>query len=82
MNKEEYKELLLQRISEEILFFNFIKIMNSDDVSVRDIINIIHPNIHYKRLWYILEKWSNRGIYNYGVALDMGWLEVDDLPNK
>ena len=32
-------------------------------------------NVSYKQLMYYLEKWSNRGIYNYGVSLDLGWFE-------
>ena len=32
-------------------------------------------NVPYKQLLYYLEKWSNRGIYNYGVSLDLGWFE-------
>jgi hypothetical protein len=30
--------------------------------------------MHYKRAWYLLEKWSNKGWYEYGVTLDLGWL--------
>ena len=32
-------------------------------------------NVPYKQLLYYLEKWSNRGIYDYGVSLDLGWFE-------
>lgn len=30
--------------------------------------------IHHKRAWYLLEKWSSKGWYDYGVCLDLGWL--------
>ena len=30
-------------------------------------------NIPYKQLMYYLEKWSNIGLYDYGVSLDLGW---------
>jgi hypothetical protein len=26
-----------------------------------------------KRKWYILEKWARRGIYDYGVSVELGW---------
>ena len=32
-------------------------------------------NVPYRQLMYYLEKWSNRGIYDYGVSLDLGWFE-------
>ena len=28
-----------------------------------------------KQAWRTLEKWLRKGIYNYGVSLDLGWLE-------
>lgn len=28
-----------------------------------------------KQAWATLEKWSRRGEYDYGVSLDLGWLE-------
>jgi hypothetical protein len=31
-------------------------------------------SIPYKRAWYLLEKWSDRGLYDYGVTSDLGWL--------
>jgi hypothetical protein len=27
-----------------------------------------------KRAYYLLEKWSEKDWYDYGVALDLGWL--------
>ena len=30
-------------------------------------------NIPYKQLMYYLEKWTNIGLYDYGVSLDLGW---------
>ena len=26
-----------------------------------------------RRLYYLCVKWSNQGIYDYGVSADMGW---------
>lgn len=80
MNKEDYRKLLLERLSEELMFFELIK-NKPEDCSARDIIQAIYPDIHYKRLWYILEKWLGRDIYNYGITLDLGWLEKDKKGN-
>lgn len=40
----------------------------------RDIINGPGFTMHHKRAWKILEKWADKGWYEYGVSLDMGWL--------
>ena len=42
--------------------------------TVRDIINSNECPVQYKRAWYILEKWSAKDLYTYGVTLDLGWL--------
>jgi len=41
-------------------------------VSVRDI--IAHSPINNKRAYYLLEKWSNKELYEYGTTIDLGWL--------
>ena len=51
-------------------------------ISARSIINILSEFMNYKRCWYLLHKWSNLGFYNYGVALDFGWIEIDKLPDR
>lgn len=28
-----------------------------------------------KQAWWTLEKWTQKGCYNYGCALDLGWKE-------
>ena len=28
-----------------------------------------------KQAWRTLEKWADAGVYNFGVAVDLGWLE-------
>lgn len=30
--------------------------------------------INHKRAWYILEKWTSKGWYSYGVNLELGWI--------
>lgn len=46
------------------------------------IISILSEFIHYKRCYYLLRKWSGMGFYEYGVCLDMGWLDMDKLPER
>ena len=50
--------------------------------SIRLIINILGEFINYKRCWYLLGKWSRFGFYNYGVTLDLGWFELDKMPER
>lgn len=42
--------------------------------SPRDIINEPNFSIPHKRAWYFLEKWTDKGWYEYGVTLDLGWV--------
>ena len=53
-------------------------------VRIREIIGILHDAgmIHYKRCWYLLDKWEKLGFYNYGVTSDLGWIEIDNLPER
>lgn len=32
---------------------------------------------HYKRCWYMLDKWTRLGWYDYGVTADLGWLTAE-----
>ena len=41
----------------------------------RDLINEPGFPIHVKRAWYLLSKWADKGWYDYGVSLDLGWME-------
>ena len=47
--------------------------------SPRDIINEEDFFIYYKRAWYLLQKWGSKGWYDYGVTLDLGWLEEEGI---
>ena len=53
-------------------------------VRIREIIGILHDAgvIHYKRCWYLLEKWEKLGFYNYGVTSDLGWIYLEKLPER
>ena len=44
---------------------------------IRDIINEVP--INYKRCWYLLGKWADKGWYEYGVTLDLGWLTSEGV---
>lgn len=72
MKYEDYQRLLNLRKSEEAMFYQLIKLSGK---SPRELINELP--INHKRAWYILRKWSGKGIYNYGVTLDLGWIERD-----
>lgn len=48
----------------------------------RDIINFLSEYINHKRCWYLLQKWGRLGFYDWGVSLDLGWLEIDKLPER
>jgi len=43
----------------------------------REIINSNKFSMNYKRAEYLLTKWSTKGWYEYGVAIDLGWLTDD-----
>ncbi len=43
--------------------------------TVRDVVSDLR--LHPKRARYLLEKWTRKGYYNYGVSLDMGWLTAN-----
>ncbi|KAF6564513.1 hypothetical protein G9G63_10240 [Paenibacillus sp. EKM202P] len=33
--------------------------------------------MHHKRAWYLLEKWSGKNWYEWGVTMDLGWLTLE-----
>lgn len=69
MDKEHYQRLLTLRKSEEELFY---QLLLSSELSPRELIEKLP--INDKRAHYLLSKWCARGRYDYGVALDLGWL--------
>lgn len=40
----------------------------------REVINEEDFRLHHKRAWHLLSKWTDKGWYEYGVSLDLGWL--------
>lgn len=53
-------------------------------VNIRSIINILYDAgvMHYKRCWWLIRKWGYFGFYSYGVTEDLGWFELDKLPER
>jgi hypothetical protein len=39
---------------------------------------IVHP----KRALYLLQKWSDKGWYSYGVTIDLGWMTELGMEQK
>jgi hypothetical protein len=50
-----------------------------NEKSVRDIINEPDFPLHYKRAWFLLEKFCEKSWYEYGVTLDLGWLTSEGI---
>lgn len=48
----------------------------------RAVVNLLADTIPHKRCWYYLRKWGNLGFYNYGVTEDLGWFELDKIPQR
>ena len=60
------------------------KLRSSDrELSIRTIGNIFERlGFSYKQLMYYVGKWSDRGFYDYGVTLDLGWFEFGKLTGE
>lgn len=48
----------------------------------RQIVKLLADTIPHKRCWYYLEKWDRLGFYNWGVTIDLGWFELDKIPQR
>jgi len=46
-----------------------------EGITARELIETLGFPMAPKRAWYLLEKWTGSGWYNYGVSVDMGWME-------
>ena len=58
-------------------------IMKSTEMSVRKIINTFCTlGFSENQLLYYVNKWNNRGFYNYGVLIDFGWFEPENLTGE
>ena len=57
--------------------------VNDREFSIRVIRNIFERlGFSYKQLMYYVQKWSDKGFYDYGVSLDLGWFEFDKLDGE
>jgi hypothetical protein len=75
MNKEQYKRLLNLRKSEEVLLFEYLRICKEVGITPRKAIESLP--INEKRAHYLLLKWTDKRIYEFGVCLDLGWFISD-----
>lgn len=63
---------------DELLFLqlcltHLIEQRGSHHLTPRDLIQSPGFPLHPKRAWFLLEKWTGKGWYDYGVAVDLGW---------
>lgn len=57
--------------------------LSDRELSIRTIGNIFERlGFSYKQLMYYVKKWSDRGFYDYGVTLDLGWFEFGKLTGE
>jgi hypothetical protein len=50
-----------------------------DRMTPRKIINDPDFYMHYKRAWYLLDKWSRKRWYEWGVNMELGWLTPEGI---
>lgn len=67
---------------DEKIFFVLCYNLRRIGIMPRAVVNMLNETIPHKRCWYYLEKWFGKGFYNYGVTLDLGWFEVENLPEQ
>lgn len=53
--------------------------MKKDGMSVKELIQEDGFYMHYKRALYLLEKWSRKGWYEWGVSIRVGWLQPEGI---
>lgn len=56
-----------------------LAISNKGGCDVRSILEEVSKIVPYNRCIYYLNKWSAKGLYDYGVALDLGWLTEEGV---
>lgn len=57
--------------------------VGTDEFTVRGVIYMFELlGFSGKQLRYYLSKWSSRGFYDYGVSLDLGWFEFENLKGE
>lgn len=62
---------------DEKFMFTMCFVNRMFNISVRDTLSCpVFDNIAPKRKKYLLEKWANKGFYDYGVSLDLGWFSL------
>lgn len=50
-----------------------------EGISVKELVQEEGFYMHHKRTWSLLEKWSRKGWYEYGVSVRVGWLTPEGI---
>ncbi|MCM3131874.1 hypothetical protein M3629_03710 [Paenibacillus polysaccharolyticus] len=53
--------------------------LKKDGISVKDLVQEEVFYINHKRAYTLLEKWSRKGWYEYGVSVRVGWLQPEGI---
>lgn len=67
---------------DEIIFFRACWFFTQRNVFPRYAVYLFKGIIPKKRCWYYLRKWTERGFYDSGVTLDLGWFDEHKLPER
>ena len=52
-------------------------------IHTRDMVRVfVLFGFNEKQLWYYVEKWSDKGFYEYGVSPRFGWFLLDKLTGE
>ena len=71
--------------ADEIALYHYLRTLGPFDGCmtvarpIRDL--IAEHDISEKRALYLLNKWTDKGWYSYGVCLDLGWF-TSDAPDE
>lgn len=66
---------------DEKCFFKICYVLTMNrQFTIREVIAMFDRVIPYKRMIYYLHKWCNKGFYEYGVTLDLGWFIPHKIP--
>lgn len=65
------------KIDEIKLFYTLYQY--KDDIDKRMNAIVTYSEMNHNRLFYILDKWVSKGIWDYGVSLRAGWFTPEAL---
>lgn len=68
---------------ERIFFIACINAITPPALCMRDIVELfVGFGFPSKQLYYYVEKWTDKGFYDYGVNIGFGWFEIDKLSGE